>query len=93
MEIRLNRPNFWRLSLTGALVAADFVEGRPRYHLHSDVRFNPDLAYGKYSISSFGVFAAWTGPDATRGARLGVLRALGPESVRAAGTARASRAR
>src|SRR5947207_1607125 len=53
MHVRLNPPNLWRLSLGGALLAADLFEGRPRYHLHSHIQFNADLAYGRYTISAY----------------------------------------
>ncbi len=53
MEIRLNRPSVWRLSCAGLLVVADLIEGRPRYHLHTHIRFEAELAYGRYTISAY----------------------------------------
>lgn len=48
MEIRLNRPNLWRLSFATALVAG---EGRFRYHLHTEETHVP--SFGKYAIEVY----------------------------------------
>ena len=52
MDIRLNPPNVWRLALTGAMLAAD-LEGHRNYHLHNHVHFDADLAYGRYTVTSY----------------------------------------
>ncbi len=53
MDLRLNRPNVWRLSCACLLVVADLVEGRPRYHLDNHIDFDADLAYGRYTVSAY----------------------------------------
>jgi len=65
VNIHLNRPNVWRLSVAGALIATDLVEGRPRYHLHNHARFDADLAHGRYTVSiNSTASAVWTTPFA-----------------------------
>jgi hypothetical protein len=57
MYVRPNRPGLFRLSLGGALLAAELIEGRPHYHGHADVHF---LAFGKYAIESYTTSSATT---------------------------------
>lgn len=69
MYVRPSPPGLWRLSLGGALLAADLFEGRPRYHLHSDIHFNADLAYGRYTISAYTTGRnVWVTPGTARAA-------------------------
>jgi len=53
MFVRPTRPNIWRLSCAGLLIAADLIEGQPRYHLHTHPHFDADLAYGRSTITAY----------------------------------------
>lgn len=63
MYVRPNRPGLFRLSLGGALLAAELIEGRPQYHMHTHMHFNADLAYGRYTLSAYSTGgSAWVTP-------------------------------
>jgi len=68
MDVRLNPPNLWRLSLAGVLVAVELVEGRPRYHLDNGVRFPAEVAHGRYTVTSYTTGGSvWVTPGTAEG--------------------------